>query len=57
MATYFCAECNHETPELSCELCGERTETLDVKDDPLMGRSLDADFAMAGQRNEDDLYL
>lgn len=57
MATYFCAECNHETPETSCELCGERTEALDVKDDPLMGQSFEEEYVLAGRQAEDDLYL
>lgn len=36
MATFFCAECQHETDERTCGLCGEKADQLDVKDDPLM---------------------
>ncbi|MBI4185451.1 hypothetical protein HY524_00160 [Candidatus Berkelbacteria bacterium] len=34
---YFCAECNYETEERSCPMCNERTEQLNIKDDPLFG--------------------
>lgn len=38
MATsYFCAECNYETDDKHCPLCNEKTEQLNVKDDPLFG--------------------
>ena len=32
MAKYFCSECNHETDERLCDLCSQKTETLDVDD-------------------------
>lgn len=38
MAAYFCSECNYETEEKQCPLCGGATEILDVKDDPLLGQ-------------------
>lgn len=39
MSTYYCAECAHETEDRHCPMCGEKTEALEVKDDPLMGRN------------------
>ncbi|MBI4022852.1 hypothetical protein HY375_01680 [Candidatus Berkelbacteria bacterium] len=53
--TYFCLECKQETALRSCELCGEQTEALNVKDDPLLGQSTNGLAYSTG--HEDDLYL
>ena len=53
MATYFCAECQHETDDRMCTLCGEKADQLDVKDDPLMSSM--AEPAYSGGR-EDEIY-
>ena len=40
MATFYCVECNHESEDKRCPLCGYTTEPLEVKDDPLYGQRL-----------------
>jgi len=56
MATsYFCAECNYETEDKACPMCNEKTEQLNVKDDPLLG-ALSADSGYTFGR-EDQSYL
>lgn len=50
---YFCAECNYETEDRSCPLCNEKTEQLNVKDDPLLS-ALTGDSVYAV--NREDLY-
>ncbi len=51
MATFYCVECAHETDDRRCLLCGERTEPLEVKDDPLLGRSPNT-YSYAYEREE-----
>ena len=38
MSTFYCVECNHEGEEKLCPMCGDKTEPLEVKDDPLYGQ-------------------
>ncbi|MBI4032351.1 hypothetical protein HY374_01455 [Candidatus Berkelbacteria bacterium] len=53
MATYFCAECQHESDERACPLCGEKADQLDVKDDPLMGSVPEPVY---GAGRDDEMY-
>lgn len=52
--SYFCAECNYETEDKACPLCMEKTEQLNVKDDPLFGTpNKDAIYAHG---SEEEVY-
>lgn len=51
MATFYCVECNHETDERRCSLCGHKAESLEVKDDPVLGR-IPSSYSYSGERDE-----